>query len=260
MLYLLTLQQEVGEVGGHPVVQIDEQPVSMVLLEELLGLVTSQRSLHEEGKHVTVIITVDGRRLALVVEEVLEEHSLVVKPLGAMVRRVRNLSGVGVIGNGDIVTVLSPRDMLNSVSDLNSSLVAGVATEHHDERVRVLLAEDSMITRTQEKRILEAAGYEVIVAVDGQDAWQKLNSVSVDAVVSDIMMPNMDGFELTRRIRAENRFQDMPIILVTTLSSDADKRRGMELGANAYIGKGGFNQKMLIDALKRLVGEIDDGE
>lgn len=247
---------DIGEVSGQPTIKIGREPVSLVLLEELLGL--GQRSLHAEGQHVTLVIRVDDRLLALVVEEVLEEQSIVIKPLGAFLKRVRNIAGVGLLGNGDIVAMLAPRDLISSVKDGASSLVASNRTASPGgETVRVLLAEDSMITRTQEKRILEAAGYEVIVAVDGQDAWSKINSMSVDAVVSDIMMPNVDGFELTRRIRSDKRFNDIPVILVTTLSSDEDRKRGLELGANAYISKGGFNQKMLLDALDRLLGASD---
>ena len=117
----------------------------------------------------------------------------------------------------------------------------------------ILLAEDSITTRTQEKRILESAGYEVVTAVDGADAFQKLPLREYDAVVSDVEMPNMDGLTLASRIRENARYNELPIILVTSLASDEDKKRGIEVGANAYITKGTFEQKILIDTLRRLV-------
>jgi len=104
-----------------------------------------------------------------------------------------------------------------------------------------------------EKRILEDGGYEVVAAVDGVDALNRLGSRPFAAVVSDIMMPNMDGLALTARIRAEPRHKELPVILVTTLASDEDKRRGLEAGANAYIPKPSFDQRMLLDTLKRLI-------
>lgn len=245
--------EDIKELEGQASIQIDGKPITLVLLEELLGLATSQHSLHAGGKHATIIISFDDDLLALIVEEVFEEQSIVIKPTGAFIKRLRNVAGVGVVNNGDIVTLLEPRDLFVSVQGVKQEkLVTNLNIA--GEQIRVLLAEDSMITRTQEKRILEAAGYEVILAVDGQEAWTKLNSLSVDAVVSDIMMPNLDGFGLTRRIRSDKRFKDMPIILVTTLSSDEDRQKGLEAGANAYISKGGFNQKMLLEALNRLVG------
>ncbi len=102
--------------------------------------------------------------------------------------------------------------------------------------------EDSIATRTQEKRILETAGYQVITAVDGLDGLSKLRSHTVDAVVTDVQMPNLDGLGLTAKIRQYQEYSDLPIILVTSLASDEDKRRGAEAGANAYIIKGSFNQ------------------
>jgi two-component system chemotaxis sensor kinase CheA len=113
--------------------------------------------------------------------------------------------------------------------------------------------EDSITTRTQEKRILESAGYDVVAAVNGVDALQKLASRAFDAVVSDIEMPSMDGLTLTERIRREPKYNELPIILVTSLASEEDKRRGIEVGANAYIAKPTFDQGLLLDTLRRFI-------
>lgn len=117
----------------------------------------------------------------------------------------------------------------------------------------MLLAEDSLATRTLEKRILEAASYEVVTAVDGADAFSKLSSREFDAVVSDIEMPNLNGLGLAEKIRQDARYNELPIILVTSLASEDDRQRGAQAGANAYISKGTFEQKALLDALGRLV-------
>ena len=101
----------------------------------------------------------------------------------------------------------------------------------------LLLVEDSIINRTQEKRILEAAGYEVIIAVDGMDAFSKLNELKVDAVVSDIQMPNLDGYGLICRIRGsqEERIKAVPIIVVTSADDDTSRQRANACGANDFI-------------------------
>ncbi len=117
----------------------------------------------------------------------------------------------------------------------------------------ILLAEDSIATRTQEKRILENAGYEVVTAVDGLDAFNKLKTRSFDGVISDVQMPNLDGLGLTAKIRENQEYRELPIILVTSLASDEDKKRGADAGANAYITKGNFNQDVLFETLSRLV-------
>ncbi|OGR34638.1 MAG: hypothetical protein A2051_02155 [Desulfovibrionales bacterium GWA2_65_9] len=107
--------------------------------------------------------------------------------------------------------------------------------------------------RAMEKRILEDGGYEVAVAVDGLEALNFLSNRPFAAVVSDIVMPNMDGLALTEHIRSDPQYKDLPIILVTSLASDEDKRRGLEVGASAYIPKPSFDQRVLLDTLKRLV-------
>ncbi|NEQ78786.1 MAG: response regulator, partial [Moorea sp. SIO2I5] len=117
----------------------------------------------------------------------------------------------------------------------------------------ILLVDDSITVRTQEKRILERAGYEVVTAVDGLDGYHKLNTRHFDAVISDVEMPNLDGFSLTARIRQHQEYNELPIILVTSLASDEHNKKGAEAGANAYITKGNFNQTFLIETLQRLV-------
>jgi len=93
----------------------------------------------------------------------------------------------------------------------------------------------------------------VVAAVDGLDAWNKLAARTFDAVVTDIVMPNLDGLGLAEKIRREPRYAELPIILVTSLASDADRRRGLEAGANAYLTKPAFDQQVLLDCLERLI-------
>ena len=113
--------------------------------------------------------------------------------------------------------------------------------------------EDSVTTRSLEKSILEAAGFEVLIAADGEDAWQILQAQGVDLVVTDVEMPRMDGFALTEAIRGSKRLRDLPVILVTALESDKDKARGIEVGADAYLLKSGFNQQRLLEAIGQLL-------
>jgi two-component system chemotaxis sensor kinase CheA len=103
------------------------------------------------------------------------------------------------------------------------------------------------------KRILESAGYDVTAAVDGEDGFKKLRTGSFKAVVSDVQMPKLDGLGLTVKIRQFQEYKDLPVILVTTLASQEDKRQGADAGASAYITKGDFEQGVLLDTLRRLI-------
>jgi two-component system chemotaxis sensor kinase CheA len=116
----------------------------------------------------------------------------------------------------------------------------------------VLLAEDSITSRTLLKNILELAGHRVEVAVDGAEALAKLREGRFDVVVSDVEMPRLDGIGLTQAIRRDAALARLPVVLVTSLSSPADRERGAEAGANAYIVKSSFDQGSLLEAVAEL--------
>ncbi len=103
------------------------------------------------------------------------------------------------------------------------------------------------------KNILDAAGYLTVTAVDGIDALTQLRTHGIDLVVSDVDMPRMSGFELTAKIRSLREFDDLPVVLVTSLDSREDRERGIEVGASAYIVKSSFDQSNLLDVVKRLI-------
>ena len=122
-----------------------------------------------------------------------------------------------------------------------------------DDSSRVLVVEDSLTSRMLLKNILESGGYDVTTAVDGVDGFAKLMANPVDLVVSDVDMPRMSGFELTVKIREDRRFGNLPVVLVTALESPEDKKRGIDVGADAYIVKSSFDQSNLLEVVKRLV-------
>ena len=113
--------------------------------------------------------------------------------------------------------------------------------------------EDSPPVRIQEKRLFEGAGYTVVTATNGLEGYNMLQTGGFDAVVSDVEMPLLDGFSLVSKIRQQQEYNELPIILVTTLDSEADRQRGADAGANAYILKGRFNQEALLDTLEKLI-------
>jgi len=125
---------------------------------------------------------------------------------------------------------------------------------------RLLVVEDSLIARDLERTILDSAGYRVDVAVDGVDALEKLRVEAYDLVITDVEMPRLDGFELLERIRGQERTRDLPVIVVTNRDRAEDRRRGMELGADAYILKSSFDQSSLLETIRRLIGGEGGGE
>jgi two-component system, chemotaxis family, sensor kinase CheA len=120
-------------------------------------------------------------------------------------------------------------------------------------RIRVLVADDSITTRTLEKNILETAGFEVHVAMDGLEAWHMLSEVEVDLVISDVEMPNLTGLELASRIKNDARTEHLPVILLTSLAKPEQREAGLHAGANAYLVKSQFDQKELLETIQSVL-------
>lgn len=241
---------------GRPAVTLDGQAISVAWLMELLGIAASAPKPPARGSQsasICVVLTVGEERFGLMVDELLDELEVVLKPQGKLLKRVRNVSGATILETGEVCMVLNPHDLLKTLRKTSVAAAPVAAAEAAPAKKVLLLAEDSITTRTQEKRILEGAGYEVVTAVDGMDAYNKLGTRSFDAVVSDIQMPNMTGLALTEKIRADRKYAELPIILVTALASEEDQRRGLEAGANAYIAKPSFDQQVLLECLAHLI-------
>lgn len=236
-------------LDGRAAVHFDGHPILAPSLAEVLALPVHPGE-NAAGSIACVVVRADGERLALQVDDVLAEEDVLPRPLAAPLKRVRNVAGLATLASGEICPVLNPADLLRSAARVAAAVVRPAPQRRHS----ILLVEDSVLVLAMEKRVIESAGYDVITAVDGEDAIGKLGSRPFAAVVSDIQMPNLDGFGLTARIRADVRYRDLPVILVTALASDADRRRGLEAGANAYIPKPAFDQQLLLETLKRLVG------
>jgi two-component system chemotaxis sensor kinase CheA len=243
---------------GRSVVLYRGAPVPVVRLADLLGIPAaptfSPVTATEEGMPC-VFMSVGNESFGVFVDAMVGEQHMILKPKSPLLNGIRGFLGASILSTGEICTVLAPGDLLASLPGGSVAATIARRLEQGSERKRlILLAEDSITTRAQEVRILEGAGYEVVAATDGLDAYGKLGSRHFDAVVSDINMPRLDGLQLAEKIRAIPEYTNLPIILVTSLSSDEDKRRGLEIGANAYITKPEFDQSILLECLERLVG------
>jgi two-component system chemotaxis sensor kinase CheA len=258
----LAPRKDIFTIEGRQTIIIDGRPVSVARLSDLLEL---RQSVSPDSKNwfsgakgpltavPCVILAIGDERLGLLVDELLDEQEIVLKPQSKLLSRVRNIAGSTILGTGEVCMLLNPHDLIKSVRRRELRSRDQTQPEEAERTKVVLMAEDSLTTRTQMKRILEGGGYEVEVAVDGLDAFNRIGSRPIDALVSDIMMPNMDGLALTKRVRGIPKYKELPIILVTSLSSEDDRKKGLDAGANAYITKPAFDQKLLLETLRRLV-------
>jgi two-component system chemotaxis sensor kinase CheA len=241
---------------GRATIAIEGQPISVAHLSDLLEM---RRAKHRRVSSLSasqqpcILLKVDRDRLGLLVDVLLDEQDIILKPQSRLLKRVRNVSGATILGTGEVCMMLNPQDLIKSARLSDSGVRIQQEVPHKPMQQVILLVEDSITTRTQEKRILEGAGYEVVAAVDGLDGLNKLEMHAIDAVVSDVQMPNLDGLEMTARIRQNPQYNELPILLVTSLSSEKDRAKGAEVGANAYITKSSFNSDILLETLRRLI-------
>ena len=247
---------EIFKIEGRDSYTLGDRAVSLIKLADLLELDREQNSRSNSTQFPCIILQVGPEQLGLIVDELLDQQDVILKPQSKLLKRVRNVTGATILSTGEVCIVLNPQDLIKSAQkQVMPSIQSSVKANKDRAKPTILLAEDAIATRTQEKRILETAGYEVILAVDGLDAYNKLRTskVNIDAVLSDVQMPNLDGLSLAARIRQHPEYNELPIILVTSLASDEDKRRGAEAGANAYLTKGAFDPEALLETLQRLI-------
>ena len=192
--------------------------------------------------------------MALLVDQVEGEREIVIKPLRYPLVSVRYVSGATLTRQGQVIMVISVPDLLNhSKSHTYQPELQTSAKEVIEEKPRVLVVDDSITTRTLERNILEIHGYQVTVAVNGLEAWNLLQHEPFDLVVTDVEMPEMDGFALTERIRNDNELGEIPVVIVSSLAKEEEQRRGLDVGASAYIVKGTFETQVLLDAVRRII-------
>jgi two-component system chemotaxis sensor kinase CheA len=245
---------DIRSIEGRKVLLIAGVPVPLVTLTEALGFRGS--AALAEGAKIPVVVLAAGNRLtAFVVDGLQSEREVVVRALGPRLRNLKYVSGGTILPDGRVALILNTPDLIRHALNLPAAagLPATVATAPRSARKRLLVADDSVTVRTLQKNILESAGYDVMAAVDGMEAWHLLSEKGADLVVSDVEMPRMDGFSLTEAIRDSRRFRDLPVILVTALESDADRTRGLAAGADAYCLKSAFDQKDLLATIARLL-------
>lgn len=240
---------------------VDKKAVRLrdeVIPVEELGVLLSLpgRGYGEDERLLIAVVCVGNEKLGLVIDAVIHEESAVVKPLPPHLKNIRIVSGVTVRGRGEIVAVLAVPLLCAAAREKKGerpAADAGNRGETGRRELSVLVVDDSISTREIEKSIIEAHGYQVVVAGDGLEALERARERLFDAVVTDIEMPRLDGFTLTERLRMDDRYRHTPIIIVTSRERDEDRKRGILVGANAYIVKGSFDQTSLLETIDSLV-------
>jgi chemosensory pili system protein ChpA (sensor histidine kinase/response regulator) len=203
-----------------------------------------------------------NERLALRVDEVVGNREVVVKNIGPQLARMAGIAGATVLGSGDIVLILNPVALVQHLAQhpearqlyaqAASASQHGTALAPAPDARTVMVVDDSMTVRRVTQRLLEREGYHVLLAKDGVDALEQLQGTVPDLLLVDIEMPRMDGFDLTRNVRGDERTAGIPIIMITSRSADKHRNYALELGVDAFFGKP-FQEPELLAAMQEVL-------
>ncbi|MBI5325475.1 MAG: response regulator [Ignavibacteriae bacterium] len=247
-------KSEIKSIENKNVFKYYEQFIPIVRLRDVLNLTKKPKLNEDEDSIKLVVLNSQQKKVGFQVDEIVNEQEVIVKELGKQLARVRNVYGATTIGGRELIIILNVPDLVKSTITAPDLYKAAISPENEERKhKRILVVEDSITARTLLRGILESSGFDVRTAVDGLDAITILKGENFDMVISDVDMPNMNGFLLTEKIRADNKLSDLPVILVTSLDSRTDRERGIDVGANAYIVKSSFDESNLIEVIKRLV-------
>lgn len=238
------------DVVDRKAIRLREQIIPVVGIGEILGLpekdATGRRNI------LILIVSTGSGHFGLIVDFLIDAENMVIKPMPPLLKNFKWVSGVIVGGRNKIINVLHIPKIIEVAKELKGSKAGKADKKAEKRRLNILVVDDSINTREIEKSILEAYGYNVTLAADGVEAFDKAMEFKYDIVITDIEMPRMDGFTLTERLRKEEGYRETPIILLTSRDKEEDKKRGIEAGADAYIMKGSFDQSQLIETIQNL--------
>ncbi len=249
---------EVHVLAGATVVVRHGVSIPLLDLASALGL---GRAPQDAAKAALVVRHGGtGSQVAWAVDRLEGESELVVKDLDAFLGRVPAIAGATIDGDGSVVCLLDLRELadrfIGQTPGLAPTATARTARPSAPvvRRPRVLVVEDSVGVRELERVILEGAGYQVETAVDGLDGASRLHDEPADLVLSDVEMPGMDGFDLTRTIRRTKGWENVPVIIMTSRGEEHARQAGLDAGCSAYLLKNDFDQEQLVSTVRRLVG------
>jgi chemosensory pili system protein ChpA (sensor histidine kinase/response regulator) len=219
-------------------------------LPRLLGDPVSQPQV--ERFNWVLLLRAGSETLALHVDALRGNQEIVVKNAGPQYARMVGYSGATVLGDGEIVLILNPVALAGRSPDTGDDATPIQAGASTPSQPTVMVVDDSLTVRKITGRLLEREGYRVVTAKDGVDALEQLLTVTPDVVIADIEMPRMDGFDLTRNIRADARLKTVPIIMITSRTAEKHKRYAEEIGVNHYLGKP-YDEDVLLSLIHNFV-------
>lgn len=255
--HVLKLKQEqIKEVEGRQYINFNKERIGLISARQVL----EKNAVPDTDRDNLPILVISDRhnRYGLIVDSFIGIRDLVVHSLDKRLQKIQDINAAAILEDGTPVLIVDVEDMVRSIDHLisgNRLQRIGSDEDTAGRRLkRVLVVDDSITVREVERKMISARGYEVEVAVDGQDGWNSIRNAPFDLVITDVDMPRMDGIELVTLIRKDQGLKMLPIIIVSYKDREEDRNRGLEAGADYYLTKGSFQDETLVKAVEDLIG------
>lgn len=232
-----------------------------------LAYLLNLKGFQEESDMKTIIIIeTNNKVIGIIVNKLLGEQEILHKKLSPPLYRIKNISGVTTLATGETCLILNAIDLIKNSTLQNAKKLSmtqpKVATIEEKKsklnQKNILVIDDSITTRTLEKNILSSAGFNVITANNPIDALKKINEIHFDIILTDIEMPEMSGLEFLSQMKTNELYADVPIVVMSSLGDESQKRKAHSLGAEKYVVKGEFNQKAFVDMVSNILLKYSD--
>jgi len=254
----LKLQRyEIESLEGRQVFNFNGRPIGLVSAHQLLRDETPPAA---RGELSVVVVGESANTYGIVVDRFLGERELVLAPLDARLGKVQDVAAGSLMEDGSPVLIVDTADLIQSLENLIVTSALHLTQRNSDaarKRKRVLVVDDSLTVRELERKLLDNAGYEIEVAVNGMDGWNTVRSGRFDLVITDVDMPRLDGIELVTLMKEDPSLRSVPVIVVSYKDGAEDQRRGLEAGADYFLSKGSFHDETLLRAVVDLIGGSD---
>jgi chemosensory pili system protein ChpA (sensor histidine kinase/response regulator) len=252
---ILRIEPETLErIGDTPVIRLAGQVLPVIRLGERLRL---RQPADSSVRQLPVVVTqVADRQVAVIVDQLLGGREVVVKPLGTHLRRVQGLIGSTLMGDGSIVLILNPSELVQRASPAVTPRPAArpAAMPRSADNVQVLIVDDSFSVRRVVSNLIKSVGWQPLMAKDGLEALDLIQRAErlPDVLLLDVEMPQMDGYELTSTLRAHPSYRHLPVVMLTSRSGEKHRQKAFEVGATEYLVKP-YRDETLLGVVRRLV-------
>lgn len=247
-------KDEIERIGQEKIIRVGGQVYPILRLGEVLNL--KQPADTSDLRQPVLIVQAGENKIALIVDQIVQGTEVVIKPLGDHLRHIHGISGATLMGDGSVVLIINTAELIQEPTKVVDH-AKGMRTDFIAKARRplnIMIVDDSVSVRRVVSNLIKNAGWKPVTAKDGMEALTVIQRAvePPDLMLVDVEMPRMDGFELTATLRSQNRYANLPIIMLTSRAGEKHRKKGFEAGVTEYITKP-YQDEVLLNLIRRCV-------